>query len=406
MEHRTEYQKTWEILKPHRQMVFISGPRQAGKTTFARMLASEAPNSLYFNWDLPDDKKRLIENPLFYEDVNRRDPSKPIVILDEIHKYHDWKNFLKGAYDRDGAGYKFLVTGSGRLDLYRKGGDSLAGRYFLFHLWPFTLGELHGGTRSLDDFLRAPLECVGGSTRSIRNAWESLAELSGFPDPFLSGKKQTYNIWSRAYHRQLVREDVRDLTGIKNIETLEAMFSVLPARIGSPLSMNNLAGDLKVSFDSVKSWLRTFDDFYVTFRIAPWSEKITRAITKEKKLYLFDYALVGEEGARFENMVALELHRAVTGWTEQGNGDYALHYVRTKDGDEVDFLLTRNGLPFLLVECKLSDNRPTPALLKIQSRLNIPAVQLVNQSGVYKLISNDNLKVAVISADRWITSLP
>ncbi len=402
---RILYENTWKMLSKHKQMVFISGPRQAGKTTFTQILAENFNNSLYFNWDILDEKRKLIENPFFYEEVHRKDKSMPLIIFDELHKYSNWKNYLKSVYDRDKGKYKFIVSGSGRLDMYQKGGDSLAGRYFIFHLWPFTLAELAGNNLPFEQFISNPIE-VRLCQNKTQPAWNRLSRFSGFPDPYLNKTDQFYRIWSNTYRKQLLREDIRDLIFVRNIENMEILFSLLPSKIGSPLSMASLARDIHVSFDSVRKWIKIFENFFMVFRISPWSKKISRAITKEKKLYLFDYAGIESQAAKFENMVAMELLRAISNWNDLGLGDFSLHYLRNREKEEVDFLLSNNHNPFLLVEAKLSADQATKSLLKFQKILNVPAVQLVNKSGICKLVSNNNLKIMIISADHWLSLLP
>lgn len=406
MEQRELYMATWESLVKYQKMVFISGPRQSGKTTFSQLIGQNFTNVLYFNYDIGKNKKRIIEDPFFYEEVNRVDSSKPLIIFDEIHKYSDWKNYLKGIFDRHGDDYQFLVTGSGRLDLYQKGGDSLAGRYFMMHLWPFTLAERANRRRNIDEFLRNPLDIRISDESQTWNIWEALFSYSGFPDPYLKGEDHFYTLWSETYKRQLVREDIRDLTGIQKIDTVEILAELLPGKVGSTLSINSIAGDLKVSFDTVKSWLKSFDDFFVTFRLQPWTKKITRAITKEKKCYLFDYGSIEDEPARFENMVALELYRAVTSWTERGYGVFSLRYIRNRENEEVDFLIAEKNNPLLLVECKFNDEKPSRVLQKMQKALQVPAVQLIHSKGQYRIYSNDTQKLCVVSADQWVSTLP
>ena len=386
-------------------MVFITGPRQAGKTTFTQILAEDFNNSLYFNWDILDEKRKLIENPFFYEEVHRKDKSMPLIIFDELHKYSNWKNYLKSVYDRDNGNYKFIVSGSGRLDMYQKGGDSLAGRYFIFYLWPFTLAELAGNNLPFEQFMSNPIE-VRLCQNKTQPAWNRLSRFSGFPDPYLNKTDQFYHIWSNTYRKQLLREDIRDFILLRNIESMEILFSLLPSKIGSPLSMASLARDIHVSFDSVRKWIKIFENFFMVFRIPPWSKKISRAITKEKKLYLFDYAGIESQAAKFENMVALELLRAISNWNDLGLGNFSLHYLRNREKEEVDFLLSNNHNPFLLVEAKLSADQTAKSLLKFQKILNVPAVQLVNKSGICKLVSNNNLKIMIISADHWLSLLP
>jgi predicted AAA+ superfamily ATPase len=205
---RILYENIWKMLSIHKQMVFIAGPRQAGKTTFTQILAEDFNNSLYFNWDILDEKRKLIENPFFYEEVHRKDKSMPLIIFDELHKYSNWKNYLKSVYDRDNGNYKFIVSGSGRLDMYQKGGDSLAGRYFMFYLWPFTLAELAGNNLPFEQFMSNPIE-VRLCPNETQPAWNRLSRFSGFPDPYLSKTDQFYRIWSNTYRKQLLREDMK-----------------------------------------------------------------------------------------------------------------------------------------------------------------------------------------------------
>src|SRR3972149_6391793 len=187
MKSRPLYLKVWRELAAEKAMIFLSGPRQSGKTTLAQMIAEEFTNRLYLNWDIPEARTRLLGNPFFFQEIERRDRSRPLIVFDEIHKYRDWKNYLKGVYDRFHGEFKFLVSGSGRLDIYQKGGDSLAGRYYLFHLWPFTLTELGGGVRDFEDFSRNLLDVQTEKEAERKKAWASLERFSGFPEPFLNG---------------------------------------------------------------------------------------------------------------------------------------------------------------------------------------------------------------------------
>lgn len=389
-------------------MVFLAGPRQAGKTTFARdIIGKDFKNRIYFNWDIIKDKRVLIENPAFFENVDRVDSSKPLVILDEIHKYKTWKNYLKGIYDQFSNDYLFLITGSGRLELMQKGGDSLAGRYVEFHLFPFTIAELSASGTGFDEFIRDPLRGFDkGETARAGRLWESLDTLGGFPEPFLKGKKTFWQKWSQTYARQIIRDDIRSLSELHNIDTMETLFSLLPSRVGSPFSINNAAGDLQVAFETVKNWLNLFDLYYLTFRVNPWTRKIPRAILKEKKMYLFNYPLVNDPAARFENMAALELLRSVHSWSERGFGNYSLHYIRNKEKEEVDFLIANNNTPVLLVEAKMTQDALARSLADFQQVLGVPAVQLVNKEGILRYTKNGRHTILTVTAHRWLSALP
>jgi len=361
MESRDLYVNIWRDLAAEKSMVFLAGPRQSGKTTLAHIISESFTNTLYFNWDIAQHRTRLIENPNFFEAVERKDSSTPLIIFDEIHKYKEWKNYLKGVYDQFRDSYQFLVSGSGRLDIYQKGGDSLAGRYYLFHLWPFTVAELGRRNIPIEDWLREPLKVRMEETEKLTEIWSHLSTLSGFPEPYLSGRMATYRRWTNAYSQQLIREDVRDLTGIKSIGDTELLYLLLPSKVGSPISIPSLARDLRVSYNSVRSWLSVFERFFLIFSIGPWRPRIARAIQKERKIYLFDSPKIEEPAARFENMVALELWRAVTSWNDMGYGSFSLHFIKNKEQQEVDFLIAKERNPFLLVEAKLSEMEVAPA---------------------------------------------
>src|SRR4030067_3506278 len=189
MHNRSYYIKIWQELAAEKSMIFIAGPRKAGKTTLSRLIAQSFANNYYFNWDIPENRRLFFETPAFFEGVRRKDTSTPLIILDEIHKYKDWKNYLKGIYDQFHENYQFIVSGSGRLDIYQKGGDSLAGRYCIVHLFPFTIVELaHNRSISIETFLKDPLHISMEQAKRNKEIWNMLSSLSGFPEPYLSGK--------------------------------------------------------------------------------------------------------------------------------------------------------------------------------------------------------------------------
>ncbi len=406
MNKRTPYVIIWQELEKNKCMIFLSGPRQAGKTTLAKIITDSFTNNLYFNWDIVAHRVRLLENPAFFESVELKDQSTPLIVLDEIHKYKDWKNYLKGIFDQFQGKYKFLVSGSGRLDLYQKGGDSLAGRYYLFHLWPFTISELGRQNRTIVQFLKDPLRITMKKREKLKEIWDRLSVLSGFPEPYLSNKVTTYRRWSNTYSKQLIREDIRDMTGIKSIGDIETLYYLLPSKISSPISIPSIARDLKVTYNSINSWLSVFERFFLVFSISPWSKRIARAVHKERKVYLWDIPKIKEPSARFENMVAVELYRAVTTWNDLGFGQFALNFIKNKEQQEVDFLIVDGDEPVLLVEAKLADTSPSPVLIKFQNALNIPAVQLVNEGEGYRRFSNNGQPILVAPAFQWLAQLP
>lgn len=406
MEGRHLYVKIWQELVRDKSMVFLAGPRQAGKTTLAQIISDSFTNRLYFNWDIARDRLRLIEDPVFFEAVQRRDSSAPLIVLDEIHKYKDWKNYLKGTYDQFHGNYKFLVSGSGRLNIYQKGGDSLAGRYLLFHLWPLTIAELGKRGRKIEEFLKDPLKMDMKQKDKLSAIWKRLSRFSGFPEPYLAGRTATYNRWSNTYSRQLIREDIRDLTGIKSTANMEVLYDLLPSRVGSPISVPSFARDLRVSYNSVQNWISAFERFFLVFTISPWTKRIARAIQKERKVYLWDTPRIHDPAARFENMVAIELWRAVTSWNDLGHGLFSLHFIKNKEQQEVDFLIAYRNKPFLLIEAKVSDAVPSPPLKKFQTALGIPAVQLTDKGEGFRIVSNGGRSILAAPAYQWLSYLP
>jgi uncharacterized protein len=406
MENRRIYQQIWNSLASEKPLILLTGPRQAGKTTLSKLISQDYSNYLYINWDISADRIRFLENPEYFRELSRKDDSKPLIVFDELHKYKDWKNYLKGIYDGLHEEYRFLVAGSGRLDTYQKGADSLAGRYLLLHLWPMTLAELGQANKSIEEFSKDPLKIQIEHHGMLAELWENLKEHSGFPEPFLSAKKTSYRRWSNIYSKQLIREDIRDQTEIKSILDVETLYMLLPSKVGSPLSIPSLSRDLKVAYNSINNWLVTFEAFFLTFTIAPWTRRIPRSIQKEKKLYLWDSPRIKSKAARFENMVALELYRAIHSWNDCGYGDFSLHYLRNKEHQEVDFLISNEQEPFLMIETKLNETDVSPVLKKFQNQLQIPAIQLTESGDSYRLLPNKGRQILIAPAYHWLAGLP
>ena len=313
-----------------RKMVFVAGPRQVGKTTLALSLPGGQDG--YLNWDVDQHRARILEGNL---------PDTDIWLFDEIHKYRRWRNWLKGLYDARRPNQRILITGSGRLDLYRFGGDSLQGRYQLLRLHPFSFAELGLNTG---------------------NDLRDLLTLGGFPEPWLGANETESRRWSMQYRSRVIHEEAATLEGIRDLGQAEATLIALPGRVGSPLSVNSLREMLRVSHHTMSAWLDAFERLYTIFRLPPLAARNSRAVQKETKHYHFDWSIVPDAGARFENLVACHLLKWVH-WRQDAFGeDMALHYYRDRDGREVDFVVTDRREPRLLVECKHSDGDPTRGL--------------------------------------------
>ncbi len=351
----------------HGKMAFVTGPRQVGTTTLARQLdpvADEGAGFRYYTWDDSSfrrawvrDAKALIPRPV---------GPRPLVIFDELHKAPRWKSTLKGVYDLRGADADIVVTGSARLDLFRRGGDSLLGRYFPFRLHPLSVGELSATEPADPDQLPGRLEARLAADPGVL---DRLLAFGGFPEPFLAGDVAFRNLWRRTRGDRLVREDLRDITRAQEVALVEAAASLLPTRVGSPLSVQSLAEDVEVSHPTMRRWLSWFGQLYLTYTLPPYTRRVARAIRKRPKLYLWEWSEVEGDGPRFENLVASHLLKAAHFWTDSGLGLFELCYVRDKEKREVDFLLLRDRSPWLLAECRLSDPTPSPSLLAFSAAL-------------------------------------
>jgi predicted AAA+ superfamily ATPase len=321
-----------------------------------------------------------------------------IVVLDELHKYERWKGFLKGIYDKYHSQLSVLVTGSARLDVYQKGGDSLLGRYYHFHLHPLSIGEL----MHPNSVPEPPASWTEMGEGSHKDLLEQLLQFGGFPEPFFAANTQEHRRWSLARREILVREDIRDLSNIQNLSLVEHLLLLLPDRVGSVLSVNALKEDLRVAYNTVVLWLKVLERLYISYTLAPYTKSLARSIRKERKLYLWDWSQITDKGSRFENLVAGHLFKAVQYWRDLGFGDFALHFLRDRDCREADFCITCDRKPVVVIEAKLSDTRASESLLYFADRLRVPAIQLVAESG----ICHQSGPAWVVSADRWLAQLP
>jgi len=334
-----------EHFKDGPEMAFLAGPRQVGKTTVARAFQD---NAIYLNWDNEDHRRLILDGP--GRVANHIGLKKsPVVIFDEIHKYPQWKIFIKGFYDTYAShtNMRIIVTGSARLDIYRKGGDSLMGRYFLYRMHPLTVAELLAPITS-DREIRAPVELPN-------DQWQNLVRFGGFPQPFLRGNNRFYNRWRGSRLSQIFREDIYDVSRVQEIRMVEILADLIMQQAGQLVSYASLARKIRASEDSIRRWIGILESLYYCFSIRPWHTNVSRSLRKEPKYYMWDWSMITETGAKNENMVACHLLKAVHHWTDIGHGDFNLFFLRTKDKREVDFLVSRDGIPWFLVEVKSSD---------------------------------------------------
>ena len=355
------------LLREHfarnRQMAFMSGPRQVGKTTTGRRLAET-----YVNWDDMDHREWVLAGPRAVADeaeLYRLRAEPPLVLFDELHKFAHWKQFLKGFFDTYGDRVRVVVTGSSRLDVYRRGGDSLMGRYFPFRMHPFSVAEIVAPNLPPQTIVRAPRPIA-------EEDFDALWRHGGYPEPYLRRHLPFARRWQSTRTAQLVREDVRELTGVQQLGLLEVLVRILTERSGEQLVFGNLARQLRVAAETVRRWVTTLSDLHLGFLVRPWFKNVSRSLRKEPKWYVRDWAMVADVGQRTETFVACHLLKAVEGWNDLGLGTFELGYLRDKEKREVDFVVVRDGDPWFLVEAKHEDAAASSALSHFQRQLGAP----------------------------------
>lgn len=360
-----------------KKMVVLTGPRQVGKTTLAKSLSSAWTDLEYLNWDSGKDRKIMLR-----QEWNRK---AGLLILDEFHKFKNWKSRIKGIYDTEGIPPRILITGSARLDIYRRGGDSLAGRYFLHRLYPLSVRELKS------------------QIFSPRKALQQLMTLGEFPEPFFSQSEEFSRRWRKQHLERIIREDIQDLEPIRNISSLFLLVDLLRERVGSRISYTSLAEDLQVSPHTVKHWIQILEHMYILFMVTPHHHNLARAILKEPKIYFYDTgAVTGDDSAKLENIVAVSLRKWLHFLEDTKGKDVQLCYVRDKEKREVDFLVEIDKKIDLLIEVKISDDTLSRHLLYFHKKLKPrESIQLVHAAERTKTVQG----IFITSAADWLAKL-
>jgi len=348
-----------EHFDEHRQMAFVSGPRQVGKTWVCRSFGGD-----YLNWDNTDDRRILLKGPAALAERLGLDKlrSQPLyAVFDEIHKFARWKTLLKGFFDTYGEQVHLMVTGSSRLDIFRRGGDSLMGRYLLYRMHPWSVGECVR-TDPPATPIRPPLEVSAAD-------WNALWEHGGFPEPFLRREARFTRRWRSLRIDQLSREDLREVASLRDIGVIETLIQILGESSANQLIYSNLANEIQASVDSIRRWIDLLTRMHYGFLVRPWFANVAKALRKEPKWFLRDWSGITDDGARAETFMACQLLKAVEAWTDLGIGAFELRYLRDKQKREVDFLVVRDRKPWFLVEVKLSDTALSPSLNHFQQQI-------------------------------------
>jgi len=374
-----------------KKMVILSGPRQCGKTTYAKTLTASEKGK-YYSWDIHPDRLLIQKREL--------DFASPFWAFDEIHKFARWRALLKDLADSHMRKVKMLVTGSAKLELYGRGGDSLQGRYYPHHMHPLTYSEIH-------EMPVPPLETMPSLPNQPKGKIDDLLRLGGFPEPFISGSEAEASRWRMSYAERLTREEIASLERVHELERIELLFDMLKDVAGSVLSINALREDLQVAFETASNYVDILERVNAIFRVMPSGSERTRAVKKEKKVYFWDWAYCATEGARFENLVALHLMRYIDLARDVWGKDLSLRYFRHRNGKEVDFVLHLNRKPWMAIETKLSDSTLSPSLAYYLQNFKIPyAFQIVGTGAKERTLEPINgATVRTVSAERFLANL-
>lgn len=392
-------------------MAFVVGPRQVGKTTLARQLLRERGTSdLYRNWDDLGWRRAVTREPYGFIDGYRHKSGtrKPLAVLDEIHRFPRWKRYLKGLWDTRKDRVDVIVTCSGRLDVYQKGGDSLLGRYHQYRLHPLSLREVVDPKGPSTDYepaqtLEGLIRAAGAPSRRVRDTFLALLRWGGFPEPFIRRDPRQLRRWHRERRDLIVREDLRDLSRIQLLSHVEELVELLVLRTRGILSYNALREDLQVALDSVRLWVGYLERLYFVYRVRPYAARLPRALRREPKVYLWDWSEIADLGVRFENMVASHLLKWCHFSQDWGHQPLELHFVRDKEKREVDFLITKEKRPWLLVEVKLSRAAPGSAIHYFADKLGVKHKFLVVAEHEQPGSAGD---VHVLDAPSFLACLP
>lgn len=324
------------------KMILLGGPRQVGKTTLSKSFIKSQRQ--YLSWDDLDDRAII--------KAHKVDPDLKVIVLDEVHKYARWRTLIKGLYDKYHETLKIIVTGSARLDHFRKGGDSLVGRYHYYRLHPFSLAEV--------------------DAKFQRATTNRLLTFGGFPEPFVTQSMKELRRWQRERLSRVVFQDISDLGTVKELSKIELLVDLLPSKVGSILSIKSIQEDLEVSPNTVSHWIEILELVYYCYRILPYGPPKVRAVKKSNKLYLWDWAQVEAPGARFENMVAGHLLKFCHFLEDTEGHKMELRYLRDVDLREIDFVVLKDKKPLFAVECKTGESQIARSLYYYRDRTSIP----------------------------------
>ncbi len=355
-------------------IISITGPRQAGKTTLCEVLIPqllELPLS-YISFDDPDERLRFQRSAVsILESLDT-----PLVILDEIQKMPSIFDPLKYVADQqkkrqDSHKKTFIITGSSRLILIKNIRETLAGRVALFDLYPFSLSEIVNHTEPVvltslwqQDMIISDLErkfhlLPPEKTRERMAKAHEHRTWGGYPPVWQRTDQIDKLNWLKDYRRTYMERDLYDVGQVADIDAFAMVQKLLCARTAQILSLSEVARDVSLAVNTVKRYLQMLAASFQCFLLQPYYENVGKRFIKSPKLYFLDTglikALLGEmsisSGALYENWVLVELIK----WKQLQRIEPDLFFYRTSGGMEIDFLIAGEG-GILPIEIKSSES--------------------------------------------------
>jgi predicted AAA+ superfamily ATPase len=310
-----------------------------------------------------------------------------LVVLDELHKAPKWKNLLKGVVDEFGNKPPLLVTGSARLDAFRRTGDALTGRHYFYRLHPIDPAE---SKLFLPEF-------------TLDARINRLLSAGGFPEAYLNPKEAAR---LRNDRMELVtRDDLRDLSRVSSWRGPADLVELLRERVGKPVNYDNLAQSLSISPPTAKSWVELLEKLYIIFLLPPYSNRLSRSIRKDRRISFFDCAAAYDEtgGAQLENLVASSLLKYSQFRRDAAGESWEIFYLRDKESREVDFVVTLNRRVHWLIEAKASDQSLSTSLRYYTEKLRPhESLQLVLNLGR----AQERSGIKILPLGKWLEELP
>lgn len=393
------------------KLVFIFGPRQAGKTFVVENILKP---QLSLNMDIAKDRILFKQFPDFILEWHKNNTKngrvKPLVFIDEIHKVKGWRDIIKGTFDKTHEHISYIATGSSAFGLRKQDkGDSLAGRAIWLYLFPISFREyLLSFTNDIT--LSDPWKCESSLVelarkniqhgKTIRRFWDDYVKYGSFAENLVRKDKVFYEQWLEDYLSAMLDRDLKDLHVAKDVERVYQVFQLLLESLGSTYSLRSIAETLSASPNTIKNDINAIKQVLWGFDLPTAIVSKARQIRKEKKFYPMDYCFTSYkepiiDGGRFECIVACLLKRGLYSETTGFTAKYSLGFFRDYNQREVDFVIQKGKEIILAIECKLKAKIGAGNLKMFSKYKPRETILLVEEEGVFEKISDNVYAISI-----------